>query len=182
MPVLDFIRRRRVVELDGRRFRVSSPTVGAVHAFLAAYAPLLGGLEWDAIRDLPLDGLASMFLLADAAAAREIVAMCVEADVPTDALPVAALAREVLRIADVPRIVESLRDEPSPGPESMSAVMAIARLSQTFGCSPVDLMDWPYLALAALRDAQAENPRQIPEAVRNAWREELARKCRAAVN
>ena len=177
MGLEHFIVRRRVVHTGGLRFVCRGPTVATVHLVLGYY-----GAEILAARDALDDDTDAVALIAaaiptlagiiDGRVAR-VLETCVEGNL-TDAQPATlrTLAEACLSLCDLPRILAGLDvpDEPDedategedtgPSPQSI----AITLIARDHGCSPLDVLDWPYEALIEVLEVrEATTPPPAPD-------------------
>lgn len=170
-----FVRRQSVVHVRGRRIVCRPPTVAAILTLLEYY----GREIWSAARSFYHDGgewakdgvedLLPLFL-ADGRCL-EVLRHCTDLDVNEDGVPpdvAEAVARAVIGLCAPGWIAEQLElreitAAPEPGeadgePEpSLSPIeAAVVQLARSHGCSPFDVMDWPYEAFMLALDVVPE--------------------------
>lgn len=182
-----FVRRQSVVHIRGRRIVCRPPTVATVLTLIEYYAREIRaaarsfyheGGEW--VRD-GVEDLLPLFL-ADGRCL-EVLRHCTDLEpgdegVPTDV--VEAVSRAVIGMCSPGWIAEQLElreitastatpeGEEDPAP-CLSAIEAIAiQVARAHGCSPFEIMDWPYeafmlgLDVFPERDAEPEKRTGAP--------------------
>lgn len=173
MGLEHFIPRRMPVHEGGHAYLCRGPTVATVHLVLGYYASeiVAARLAWD--EDPPVVDAGELVRLAVAGLAeaaddrvRRVLETCVDGDL--SAAPLRRLAEACLELCDLPRILGGvdLRN-PDAGDTPAEQVdetvsdqsVAICKLAGQYGCSPMDVMDWPYEALLeAMEVAAAATP------------------------
>ncbi len=184
MPIGDFIARRTVVVIDGRRFVCRPPTVATVHRLLEAFPRLvhavakavhLDGMTWDesAARDVlaafvsspALAGVLDTCCTLHGAAPGELVDLAAgRADVR------GRLADAVFGLCDPARIVASLDlpaavrraevaakpgGDPAPADAPARIDTALCVAALRYHVTPLDVTEWPYEAFLSIDEVEA---------------------------
>ncbi len=173
----DFIRERRVVVHDGRRFLVRKPTVETVSLAMLHFGGLLAGcrLAWrklEANRDKDQVDLFLSLFLGSSGLVGTLESCTEPVEGLADALAGhggAALAEQIVRaalsmvdvgvlieftgldrIVDDAQAVEENPDEDDDAPSSMEIL--IAGVAKHFSMDPLDIMGWPCELLVTMAE------------------------------
>lgn len=171
MSLADLIEGRKVIRAGGREFTCRPPTLATVTRVLHLFGKRLVALTVQIrVGAIPpekrtAEDLVTLFLGPRLA---EVLETCVTMRGPGDFLKVAQdpdlqlrLARAVLgltnpekiaRILNIDDYISGERDDRETGELITGAELVVARVAQAHGCSPSEVMEWPYLAYVAARE------------------------------
>jgi hypothetical protein len=172
MSIRSFIRERRSVEVAGRRFTLTSPTLATVELFVSLF-----GMEIEICLAThrkavekgiapQIEGFVDVFVL-DRARATRVLATVVETDVPERDWKLKEIVIALLGLCDMRAIVESLgltkpeEERALAMPIEGAQEEGVVRLARDFGVSPTEIMGWPYeaflLACQTIADMDPES-------------------------
>lgn len=173
-----FAKRERTVTVEGRRFVCRPPTVDTIDRLYGLYGREIWALGHayyhDGHKEIA-DPEALFILLLGEERGAELLSTCVTA--PGETVPVdellrlmpsaqATLARVVLSLCNVGRIVASLELERATDDQVLAGTTeadedvsgfdaAVIAIAQAHGCSPMELLEWPYEAFLASESFRA---------------------------
>ena len=183
-----FASRRKCIEVGGRRFACRPPTVATVDLALEVFGRevwAMGHAYYKGGHTDVAQPVGVISVLCRDARAAEVLATCVEPEGPDaaslmarDAEARVVLACAVAGLCDVRRVVASLNlaescaevpeteatTEDSDGPSALDVV--VAAVARAYGCSPMNVLDWPYEAylacVALMQVREAPRDRGVP--------------------
>ena len=161
MTLGQLIRYRRPFVKDGRRFVVSGPTYATVHTALCLYS-----LEAVAIAqqhkehgNVTLDMILKAVKLDHRMV--DVLATCVETEADPSEWPLEDLARVVLSLCDIERMVKLINVDRMAGAVDEIAkaggretgppveAVAVVQLAVIFKKTPAEICDWPFESILA---------------------------------